>query len=75
MNAPLFNSNINWNRLWIVVATVTIVWTGLSTIVPEPYYRVTATILSAVQAGFTFALRSGRYVKDRGVIPGQGENP
>ena len=61
--------SLNWPRLWLVVGTVAIVWGGIATLVPPRYHGPVMTVLSAVQAGITFAMRAGKYVQDRQEIP------
>lgn len=73
MKLPFFSTNnfkqLNWMRLWLVIATVSVVWSGLAAILPVKYYAPVMTVLSAVQAGITFAMRSSKYVEERQEIP------
>lgn len=73
--STMFVTNVDWTKLWITVGTVAVIWSSLGTIIPQKYYTVVMTILSAAQAGLTFAMRSGKYVADRGNIPNVGERP
>lgn len=51
---------MDWGKLAWVLAVVTVVWTGLITLVPEQYHHAGIVILGALSSGTTFAMRSRR---------------
>jgi hypothetical protein len=65
----LFNSfeHIDWVKMWVVMGAVLAIWAGLSSIIPIEIYKYVSTILSAIMAGIAFAMRGGKYVKDRSI--------
>ncbi len=41
---------INWKQAAIVIGGIIILWAGLDSIIPDPYYGKVATLLGAVSA-------------------------
>lgn len=77
MRTPWYNhfKNINWPRMWIVVATTAVVWSALAAVVPSAFHTPVMVVLSAVQSGFTFAMRSSKYLQREGQPPPIGVQP
>lgn len=61
--------------MWIVVATTAVIWAGLAAVVPSKYHTPIMVVLSAIQSGFTFAMRATKYVETRNEVPPSGVNP
>jgi hypothetical protein len=71
MKTKLFTSlrNLDITRLWYVMGIVTVVWLGLAAVIPPDIYKYISVVLSAFQAGITFAIRADKYVKNRDEVP------
>jgi hypothetical protein len=65
--------NIDWTKLWWIVGIVLSIWIGLVTLLPPQIYKPVAVILAALQSGFLFAARGGKYVKERLEPPQDGQ--
>ncbi len=64
---------INWTRLWWIVGIITTFWLGLVTILPAAVFKPVSVILAALQSGFLFAARGGKYVAERQPPPQDGK--
>ena len=61
----IFVSNIDWTKMLMVVSAASVFWAGVASIVPQKYHTVVGTILSALIAAISFAMRGGKYVEKR----------
>jgi hypothetical protein len=43
-------NDIDWRKATIVIGGIILLWGGLGTVVPDPYYGKVATILGALSA-------------------------
>ena len=67
MQSNLFEQweHINWARVSLVIVAVITLWTGLSEIIPDQYYKCVMIVLSAVQSAITVIMRGSVYSTDR----------
>lgn len=53
-------NTMDWGRVSIVVAAITVFWVGIQSIVPDNHYRVVSTVLQALSSAITLMMRSGK---------------
>jgi uncharacterized membrane protein len=53
-------NTMDWTRVSIIIAAVTVFWIGIQSIIPDTHYRVVSTILQALGSAITLMMRSGK---------------